>query len=279
VPEPTRLRDALAAARAAGRSPGTLLLTLPDNPTGTLAPDDAVRRVCAIARDEGLAVVSDEIYRDLCWGGAVTSPAAVVPERAYVTGGLSKSLALGGWRIGFARFPAGDDGARTRARVVGLASEVWSALPGPMQDVAAYALDDPPDVTDHVEASRRLHRIVTTAVFEVLHAAGAHCRPPAAGFYLYPGFAAARPVLARAGITTGAQLADHLLERHGVGVLAGEAFGDEPEALRFRVATSLLHGRTDAERWAALRSADPLALPWIATALDTLRSALRDLPA
>jgi aspartate aminotransferase len=274
VPEPTRLRDALAAARAAGRSPGTLLLTLPDNPTGTLAADDTVRQVCGIARDEGLAVVSDEIYRDLCWDGEVTSPAGVVPERAYVTSGLSKSLALGGWRIGFARFPADEAGERTRERVVGLASEVWSALPGPMQDVAAYALGDPPEVTHHVAASRRLHRIVTTAVFEVLSDAGAQCRPPAAAFYLYPGFAAARPVLARAGVTTGAELADHLLEHHGVGVVAGEAFGDHPEALRFRVATSLLHGRTDAERWTALDAADPLALPWIAEALDTLRTAL-----
>lgn len=277
VPEPTRLRDALAEARAAGRSPGTLLLTLPDNPTGTLAPDDTVRQVCAIARDEGLAVVSDEIYRDLCWAGEVTSPAAVAPERTYTTSGLSKSLALGGWRIGFARFPAGAEGEHTRDRVIGVASEVWSALPGPMQEVATYALDDPPEVTDHIEASRRLHRTVTTAVFEVLAEAGAECRPPTAAFYLYPGFAAARPVLARAGITTGAELAEHLLTHHGVGVLAGEAFGDAPEALRFRVATSLLHGRTDAERWTALQSADPLALPWIAEALDTLRTALRAL--
>lgn len=278
VPEPTHLRDALAAARAAGRSPGILLLTLPDNPTGTLAPDDTVRRLCAIAREEGLAVVSDEIYRDLCWGGEVTSPAGIVPERAYVTSGLSKSLALGGWRIGFARFPDGDEGERTRDRAIGLASEVWSALPGPMQEVAAYALDDPPDVTDHIEASRRLHRIVTTAVFEVLFETGAQCRPPAAAFYLYPGFAAARSALARAGITTGGELAEHLLTRHGVGVLAGEAFGDEPSALRFRVATSLLHGRTEAERWTALKTADPLALPWIAEALDTLRSSLSQLP-
>ncbi|MDD9370813.1 MAG: aminotransferase class I/II-fold pyridoxal phosphate-dependent enzyme, partial [Acidimicrobiales bacterium] len=259
-------------------SPGILLLTLPDNPTGTLAPGHTVRQVCTIARDEGMAVVSDEIYGDLCWAGEVTSPAEVAPERTYVTSGLSKSLALGGWRIGFARFPAGDAGERTRARVVGLASEVWSALPGPMQDVAAYALDDPAEVTEHVAASRRLHRIVTTAVFDVLMEAGAQCRPPDAAFYLYPGFAAAGPLLARAGISTGADLADHLLERHGVGVLAGEAFGDDPAALRLRVATSLLYGRTDAERWTALRCADPLALPWIAEALDTLRDALRDLP-
>jgi aspartate aminotransferase len=64
------------------------------------------------------------------------------------------------------------------------------------------------------------------------------------------------------------------MEAHGVGVLPGEAFGDEPSALRFRVATSLLYGRVDEERWEALRSPDPLALPWIAAALAKLRSTL-----
>src|SRR5690606_5949290 len=100
----------------------------------------------------------------------------------YTTSGPSKSLALGGWRIGFARFPAGAEGEHTRDRVIGVASEVWSALPGPMQEVATYALDDPPEVTDHIEASRRLHRTVTTAVFEVLAEAGAECCPPTAAF-------------------------------------------------------------------------------------------------
>ena len=33
------------------------------------------------------------------------SPAQVAPQRTVVTTGLSKSLALGGWRIGVARMP------------------------------------------------------------------------------------------------------------------------------------------------------------------------------
>jgi aspartate aminotransferase len=52
---------------------------------------------------------------------------------------------------------------------------------------------------------------------------------------------------------------------------------DEPAALRFRMATSLLHGRTDDERWAALAAADPASLPWIRSALDRLGQTLRAL--
>ena len=81
-------------------------------------------------------------------------------------------------------------------------------------------------------------------------------------------------MLARRGVTTGAELAEHLLDAHGIGVLPGEVFGDEPAALRFRVATALLYGRSDGERWTALHAPDPLALPWIADALVRLRCGL-----
>ena len=96
--------------------------------------------------------------------------------------------------------------------------------------------------------------------------AGAACRPPSGAFYLYPDFAG-RP------FASGAALADDLLDR-GVAVLAGEAFGDDPAALRVRIATSLLYGADDEQRLEALGSEDPAALPWIAAALERLRAAL-----
>src|SRR5690606_13097088 len=134
VPDPDLLDAGVRRARAAGGEPGVLVLTLPDNPTGRLAGSDLVAGVCAVAERHGLAVVSDEIYRDLCYEPADhASPAALLPDRCFVTGGLSKSVALGGWRVGFARFPRGDLGERTRRRAIGVASEVWSCLAEPMQ--------------------------------------------------------------------------------------------------------------------------------------------------
>ena len=80
-------------------------------------------------------------------------------------------------------------------------------------------------------------------------------------------------------MSTGAQLAQLLLEDHDVAVLEGGAFGDDPSALRFRMATSLLYGADEAQRWDALRADDPVALPWIAGALERLGEALRALAA
>ena len=278
VPDPDLLNDALRRARAQGGTPGILLLTVPDNPTGTVADPGLLARVCAVAEEHDLAVVSDEIYRDLCYDPAgFTSPADLAPERCFVTTGLSKNMALGGWRIGCARMPDSELGHRTKREVIGLASELWTSVAQPMLEVAAYVFDEPPEVTAHVAAGRALHQAVATAVYEELVAAGARCRAPRAAFYVYPDLGTQREVLARVGVNSGAELARHLMERHGVGVLPGEAFGDVPEALRFRAATSLLYGRSDEERWAALRAPDPLALPWIDAALARLRTTLQSL--
>jgi aspartate aminotransferase len=271
VPDPAALEEALAG----GGRPGVLVVTLPDNPTGTQPGPALVEEVCRIAEAHDLAIVSDEIYRDLAHDPeGFRSPADVVPERTFVTGGLSKSMALGGWRIGFARVADGPRGAEVRAALDGFAGAVWSALAAPMQHVAAYVLSEPDDVREHVARSRRLHRAVAGAAHRELAAAGIRCRPPAGAFYLYPDLEARREALAALGVHTGAQLAEHLLERHDVGVLAGVAFDDEPDALRFRMATSLLYGATDDQCHQALSADDPVALPWIRGALDRLRDAL-----
>lgn len=278
TPDPDRLEPALSAARSGGADPRILLVTVPDNPTGTVSAADHLKRVCEIADRHGLVVVSDEIYRDLCHDPAThLSPAALLPERTLVTGGLSKSVALGGWRIGFARMPDGPLGRTLAGEITGIASEVWSSLAMPMQAAAAYVLDEPPVVTGHITASRRLHATVVRAVHGIFVEAGATCPAPAAAFYCYPDLGPLGPSLAARGIGNGTALAEHLLAEHGVAVLAGEHFGDDPNAYRFRVATSLLYGDAPQQRWQALRSDDPLALPWISTALAHLRSSLATL--
>ena len=277
VPDPDLLPSALADARAAGAEPGILVLTLPDNPTGTTADADTVARVCAVAAEQGLAIVADEIYQDLVADpNGLVSPAGMLEDRVVVTGGLSKNLALGGWRIGFARTPATAWGEGLRDRLVGIASEVWSCAATPMDAVAAYAFAEPDPVTERIAVSRRLHLSVSQAMYDVFADAGATCRRPDAAFYLYPDLEPLRPGLERHGATTAASVAALLMDRYGIGVLPGEAFGDDPRALRFRVATSLLYGEGD-RRLEALGSDDPAKLPWIADALDTVRRALKAL--
>ncbi|MFE3170882.1 pyridoxal phosphate-dependent aminotransferase [Amycolatopsis sp. NPDC059090] len=274
VPDPDALRTALRSLRAKGRDPRVLVLTLPDNPTGTLAAPETVRNICSIAEEEDLFIVSDEIYRDLVHDPALPflSPAEVAPHRTVVTTGLSKSLALGGWRIGAARFPDCRWGNEIRDRVVSVASEVWSTLAGPMQSVLAYAFAEPPELREWLAASNRLHGSVARAVHRIMVGAGATCRPPTGGFYVYPDFEPLRMRLAQHEVTDSASLFAYLLDEFGIAVLAGHHLGDDPGALRFKAATSMLYGDTVEEQRAALDSADPLRLPHIARILARLES-------
>ncbi|MET9856579.1 pyridoxal phosphate-dependent aminotransferase [Streptomyces sp. NPDC006450] len=280
VPDPARLRAAVQAARAAGGDPRIMVLTLPDNPTGTLAPAHIVRELCAIAEELDLVIVSDEIYRDIVHDPAtpVLSPAEVAPERTVVTTGLSKTLALGGWRIGAARFPANPWGERARRGVASVASEVWSTLAAPMQEVAAYAFAEPPEIRQRLADSARLHGSVARAVHGIVTDAGAECRPPAGGFYIYPDFEPLRGALnRRLGVTDSASLFQYLLDEHRIAVLAGHQLGDDPGALRFKIATSLLYGESRELQQQALEAADPVRLPHVAAVLERLRDSFAKL--
>jgi aspartate aminotransferase len=209
---------------------------------------------------------------------AFASPVLFAPERTVVTTALSKSLALGGWRIGVARLPDSGIGTVLRDRLVGISSEIWSAPSLPIQLAAALAFDEPAELTERVARSRTLHAEVAAAVADRFAAAGLLVPAPQAAFYLYPDFAPWREHLrTRRGISNGADLATHLLHCYGMGVLPASAFGEEPQALRMRVATAMLYGETDEQRERALLSADPVALPWIAAALDRIEDVLADL--
>ncbi|MFD8800882.1 pyridoxal phosphate-dependent aminotransferase [Streptomyces atroolivaceus] len=280
VPDPGRVREAVLLARAAGHDPRCVVVTLPDNPTGTIASPATVEELAEVARELDLVIVSDEIYCDLVYDGARpgVSPAVFAPERTVVTTGLTKSLAVGGWRLGVARLPEGPLGERVKGRLLGVASQIWSSTAAPVQAAAAWAFTEPPEVVAHVAAGRRLHGTVVRAVGSLLTAAGAELAPVRATSYLYPDFEAARHHLDRVhGIRDGDDLALVLGERYGVGVLPGSAFGESPGPLRVRVATSRLYGESDAERTRALCAADPLRLPWIRASLERVAEVLTDL--
>src|SRR6185437_4957835 len=251
---------------ADGRAIRAVITTLPDNPTGRLASPDAIRALCAVAERHDLIIISDEIYRDLVHDPEVEflSPASVAPERTVVTTALSKSLALGGWRIG-------------AARLLGVASEIWSAPAGPVQHAAALGFSEPAEIATRIDRSRSLHAAVARAVAGVFRTAGLLVPAPQAAFYLYPDFAPWREPLRRRGVHTGADLARHLVEEYGAGALPASAFGEPESALRLRLATGLLYGETDEQRDAALAATDPLALPWVASALAAIKDMLADL--
>jgi aspartate aminotransferase len=280
--DPDGLDRAVLAAKAAGRRIGAVLATLPDNPTGRIASPAAVRNLCAVAQRHHLVIISDEIYRDLIHepDAAFLSPASVAPERTVVTTALSKSLSVGGWRIGVARLPDSKAGRLLRDRLSGVASEIWSAAPVPVQHAAAVAFSEPPELAERVRRSRSLHAAVVRSAARICADAGLQVPTPQAAFYLYPDFAPWRQRLAdKFGVRSGPGLAALLLDRYGAGTLAGSSFGEDATALRLRIATGLLYGESEEQQEAALAAADPTQLPWIGAALTRFGEILADVAA
>jgi aspartate aminotransferase len=256
IPDPEALEAYLA--RRHHRGTPLVLVTQPDNPTGTVAPPELIEALVGVARRHGALIVCDQIYADLVYDAVrFVSPAHIAEEITIVTTGLSKSLSVGGWRIGAARFPDTDQGRSVRDGVIGAASEIWSCLPEPMTLAAQVAFEDGDDITQRLRQARALFAAVSRSLHTaLLQGDGVACPQPQAAFYLYPRIVAARRrELAGLGVSTSHDLATAILQRSGVAVLWGEAFGDRPSALTFRVSTSLLVGDEDTEMLAAL--ADP----------------------
>ena len=94
-----RLRPLLTTATAA------IVINSPSNPTGTVISYEELKQVAELAEDHGLVVISDEVYREIYFG---ERPASFldVSKRGFVIGGLSKSAAMTGWRLGWVIGPA-----------------------------------------------------------------------------------------------------------------------------------------------------------------------------
>jgi hypothetical protein len=134
-----------------------------------------------------------------------------------------------------------------------------------------YVLTEPEDVRRHLAAATRLHAVVTADAHRAVTASGALCRPPEAGFHLYPDLGSLRTEI------DAPALERHLSARLGRPVLGGHRFGDDPALPRVRVDTGPLHGTDDDQRRAALEAAEPLELPHVAAALQDLEAAFAEL--
>jgi aspartate aminotransferase len=118
---------------------------------------------------------------------------------------------------------------------------------------------------------------VAREVHALMVRAGARCRPPAGAFYVYPDLEPLRPRLARRGVTDSDTLRRHLFDRYGIVVLAGHHLGDDPRALRFKAATSMLYGQTEEEQEESLSASNPLRLPHISGVLTRIEESFADL--
>jgi len=72
----------------------------PSNPTGKILTPDDLRAIAAALDGTGVYLISDEIYSDLYFGDRPHS-ASEYYDKTIIVSGLSKSLSMTGWRLGW----------------------------------------------------------------------------------------------------------------------------------------------------------------------------------
>jgi len=98
MPEPEKIERKITSKTKA------IIVNSPCNPTGAVFPGEILEGIAALALKYNLIVISDELYESFVYSGRHI-PFASLPkmkDRTITIGGLSKSYAMTGWRIGYA---------------------------------------------------------------------------------------------------------------------------------------------------------------------------------
>ena len=74
----------------------------PSNPTGKVFSAEDLRQIAEVLKDTGIYLISDEIYSDLYFTPEKPRSASEFYDRTIIVSGLSKSLSMTGWRVGWA---------------------------------------------------------------------------------------------------------------------------------------------------------------------------------
>ncbi len=209
---PKQLQDAL--------SPKTkmLILTTPSNPTGMLYSKAELEALSEVLKDTKVWVLSDEIYEKLVYNGSFVSCASInedMKKRTITINGLSKSVAMTGWRIGYA---ASKDKKLIKL-MNNLQSQCTSNINSITQKASIVALNG------MVDKEIEVMRIAFQKRCDLAHAQinaieGLQVLKPDGAFYLFINIG---------NLCKGDSMrfCHELLEKEGVALVPGKAFGLE----------------------------------------------------
>jgi alanine-synthesizing transaminase len=190
-----------AISRAATR-PRLLIINFPHNPTTAVCDAATLARLVDLADAEGMRVLSDMAYADLCFEGYAAPSVLTVPggRRAIEFSTLSKGRSMAGWRVGFC---VGDP--ELCAALKGIKRYMDYGMFKPIQRGAIAALGD----DTHATALAETYRSRRDALCAALGEAGWPVVPPKATMFVWsrlpdrvqaPSFEFARDLLLSTGV-------------------------------------------------------------------------------
>ena len=205
-----------------------IIINSPANPTGGVTPKEEVDKLVAgLLKHPHVALLSDEIYSQMLYGGRQHLSLLQYPEirdRLIMLDGWSKTYAMTGWRLGYAVWP---DAAVEH--VTRLCINDHSCVNAATQYAGLAALQGPQDAVSAMVAQFDKRREIIVRELNALP--GFRCADAAGAFYAFPN-------IEGTGMTS-KEAQNRFLEEAGVATVSGTSFGAWGEGyLRFSYANS-----------------------------------------
>jgi aspartate/methionine/tyrosine aminotransferase len=209
LPDPRAIEKAITPKTKA------LVLLSPNNPTGSVYPEDILQQMVDLARSHNFVIISDEVYESFVYEGAKHRSLISLPgakDCVVQVNSFSKTYAMTGLRVGY--IAASSDKLLQFLKyhhTVNISANI------PSQVACATALKGP---QDSVEEMRRAYEKRRNLLVEMLNdIPGIHCESPRGAFYVFADIRELRiPSL---------EFVQYLVQEAGVVLTNGTGFGCE----------------------------------------------------
>lgn len=191
-----------------------IAMVSPGNPTGSIFTRESLEAIAELAREKNLLVVSDEIYERLTYGekDEVVSIASLpgMKERTILLNGLSESMAMTGWRIGYMAAPPELIDPLNR-----MAFYMTAGATSFAQYAAAEALDGDDGSAEKMRLEFKKRRDYLAG--EINKMENFSCIVPQGAFYVFMN-------IKKTGMKS-EEFCDYALEQYRLAMMPGDVFG------------------------------------------------------
>ncbi|MCV6638015.1 pyridoxal phosphate-dependent aminotransferase [Candidatus Albibeggiatoa sp. nov. NOAA] len=196
------------------------VINSPSNPSGVHYSDDELKALGEVLlKHPQIIVATDDMYEHILWTGSpfknILNMCPDLYDQTIVLNGVSKAYAMTGWRIGYAAGPE---------KLMQSMKKIQSQSTSNPTSIAQYGAEaalngDQEFIKDMVKIFKQRHDFV---LGELLKIDGVECTPSDGTFYIFPSF---QKVMDRMGIETDVAFSEMLIEKAGVALVPGSAFG------------------------------------------------------
>ena len=221
---------------AASITPKTRLFVInsPSNPTGMAYSKDELAALGEVLRQHPhVLIATDDMYEHILWDAGsfvnIMNACPDLTDRTMVLNGVSKAYSMTGWRIGYAAGPASIIKAMKKIQ-----SQSTSNPTSISQYAAEAALNGSQQcIADMMVHFKQRHDYVVDRLNKM---PGVNCLSTDGTFYVFPSVTGL--IDAIDGVNDDLELAEYLIEKAGVALVPGSAFGS-PGFARISIATSM----------------------------------------